>query len=58
MRQVAVKMKNEGYTLESFACLVRIREILRRELLDNTEQAQQAETTKQKKMMMALKHNK
>ena len=35
MRQVAVKMKNEGYTVESFACLVRIREILRRELLDN-----------------------
>lgn len=30
MRQVAVKMKNEGYTVESFACLVRIREILMR----------------------------
>ncbi len=36
MRQVAVKMKNEGYTVESFACLARIREILRTELLDNT----------------------
>jgi hypothetical protein len=36
MRQVAVKMKNKGYTVESFVCLVRIREKLIRELLDNT----------------------
>jgi len=33
LRQVAVIVRSEGYSIESFAPLVRIREILRRELL-------------------------
>jgi hypothetical protein len=34
LREVAVKLKNKGYSIESFAPLVRCREILRRLLLD------------------------
>ena len=33
LRQVAVNLRNQGYNIESFASLVRIREILKRELL-------------------------
>ena len=33
MRQVAIELKNHGESIESFAPLIRLREILRRELL-------------------------
>jgi hypothetical protein len=36
LRQAAVKLKNQGESIESFAPLVRLREMLRRELLDKT----------------------
>jgi hypothetical protein len=34
MRECAVKLKNQGHSIESFAPLVRLREILRKLLLD------------------------
>lgn len=36
LRQAAVKLKNQGESIESFAALVRLREMLKRELLDRT----------------------
>jgi hypothetical protein len=68
LRQLAVMLRSEGYSIESFACLVRIREMLKTHIcyqkkLKHPEQVQEKdkkenEKNKEKKEnMRILRHN-